>query len=316
MCDGFVPMKNNEKCAFLKSSPKVGGCSIVCTILGLGKFSFQRGIFVNALGLLLLLTVSLLTVHAERIEPPPSELEGVSVTERLNDKIPFELTFKDENGKEVALAEYFHKGKPVLLTLNYYECPMLCTLQLNGLVEALREINLYPGKDFEIVTASINPLETYKLAKLKKQNYIQSLGSPDSAAGWHFLTGKDNNIKELTRAVGFNYRFDPQSGEFAHVAALILLTPDGRISRYLYDVLYDPKVLRLSIIEASQGRIGTFADHVFLYCYRYNSATGKYTPIIMNIVRLAGTLTVAILAIALSIFWARDLRHYRVKTSS
>ncbi len=253
---------------------------------------------------------------AERIEPPPAELEGVGVTENLNAMVPLDLEFVDEEGRKVVLGNYVRGEKPVALTLNYYECPMLCTLQLNGLVEALKEVPLLPGKDFEIVTVSINPLETPPLAKLKKQNYLKEYGCTEAWQGWHFLTGKRENIRALTDSVGFHYRFDPKSGEFAHVAVLVLLTPDGRISRYIYDVLYDPKILRLSLIESSQGKIGTPLDQVFLYCFRYNSETGKYTLVVMNIVRLAGGLTIITLGFVLGIFWARELILFRRKSSN
>ena len=241
------------------------------------------------------------------IQPPPKELEDVGVDEKANSEIPKELTFTDEDGQRVELKDFFSENKPVALTLNYYECPMLCTLQLNGLAEGLKDIGLTPGKEFEVVTVSINPEETPELAREKKRNYISYLGNPEASSGWHFLTGKEDNIKALADAVGFKYRYNPETGEFAHVAVLVVLTPQGIISRYLYGVQYEAKVLRLSLIEASQGKIGNPLDQIILYCYRYDAATGRYTPVAINIVRLSGAMTLTILGVLLGIFWIKDI---------
>lgn len=244
----------------------------------------------------------------ERIDPPSSELEGVGISQKLGEKIDLNLVFTDEEGEKVSLREYFEKGVPVGITLNYYECPMLCTLQLNGLVDALKEISLVPGKDFQLITVSINPNETHELAKLKKSNYLKAYGRAGASVGWHFLTGDAENIRKLTEAVGFNYRFDPKTGEFAHVAVLVLLTPKGEISRYLADVLYDPKILRLSLVEASRGKIGNAIDQIFLYCFRYSSETGRYTPIVLNIVRIVSALVLMALLVVLGIFWLLEFK--------
>jgi len=248
------------------------------------------------------------------IQPPSEKLEGVGVDEKLNSPIPLDLTFLDENAQKVQLRDFFSEEKPVALTLNYYECPMLCTLQLNGLAEAIKDLGFVPGKEFELVTVSINPEETPELARSKKQNYISYLGNPEASLGWHFLTGEEDNIRALADAVGFRYRYDPETGEFAHVAVVVVLTPQGIISRYLYGVQYEAKVLRLSLIEASRGEIGTPLDKIILYCYRYDASAGRYTPIAMNIVRLSGLITLGVLGFLLGTFWIKDISKQKKAT--
>ncbi len=249
--------------------------------------------------------------RAQSADQPVSAMEGVGVDEQLDARVPLGLAFTDEQDREVRLADYFDGTHPVILTLNYYKCPMLCTLQLNGMVDTLSMMEWTAGQQFEIVTVSFNPLETPLLARQKKQNYIQSYGRPSAGAGWHFLTGGQAEIDALTQSVGFNYRWDDASQQYVHVAALIMLTPDGRVSRYLYDVLFEPRDLKLALLEASEGRIGTTVDHVLMYCYTYDPASGSYVPAAMNLMRLGGLLTLVVLAIVLGSLWARELARRR-----
>lgn len=236
----------------------------------------------------------------------PPELQGVRIEEHLGRKIPLDLTFRDEEGREVRLGDFFGHGRPVILTLVYYECPMLCNLVLSGLVQALEEIDWTPGREFEIVTVSFNPRETSALARLKKRNYLEAYGRPQAEKGWHFLTGEEPAIEKLTQAVGFGYRWNEERKEYAHQAAIFLLAPDGKITRYLYGVLYEPRTLRLSLVEAAGGRIGSTLDRVVLYCFHYDASEGRYTPVVMNFVRAGAGLVVVLLALLLGSLWLRE----------
>ena len=271
-----------------------------------------RGILARALAIAVVLAAPALPAFAqERSEPLPKALEGVGIDERLDAEIPLDLPFVDDRGQKVLLRDYFRPDRPVIVTLNYYECPMLCTLVLNGLVVALREMDFVPGREFDIVTVSIDPRETPTLAASKKRAYVGDLGKPSAAAGWHFLTGSPESIRGLADAVGFRYRFLEDQGEFAHGAAIYVATPGGRVSRILYGVQYEAKTLRLSLVEAAGGRIGTPLDRVLLYCYHYDSSTGTYAPAAVKIMRLGGALTAAILLAFLATWWMRDFRARR-----
>jgi protein SCO1/2 len=243
---------------------------------------------------------------AQRGEPLPTELEGVGITEHLDARVPLDTTFDDETGKQVTLGSYFVKDRPVILTLNYFTCPMLCTLILNGMTDAMKEIPWTPGRQFEIVTVSFDPTETPTLARLKKKSYLEAYGRPDAAAGWHFLTGEEESIRALTDAVGFKYRWDDTEKQFAHAAAIFILTPDGHISRYLYGVQFEPKDLRLALLEASSGKIGSPMDQVLMYCYHYDASSGRYSIAAQQIMKIGGILTVLVLAGWLIGFWLRE----------
>ncbi len=240
--------------------------------------------------------------------PVPADLEGVGITQKLDAQIPLDLKFTDENGNTVTLGEFFTEDRPVILTLVYYRCPMLCNLVLEGLIETLQGIDWVPGEEFEIVTVSIDPLETPELARAKKQNYLAEYGRPAAAAGWHFLTGKPEAIKALTETVGFGYRWVDERKEYAHAAAFFVSTPEGRLSRYLFGIRHEPRTLRLSLVEAAEGEIGSVVDQFLLYCYKYDAASGKYTAVAWRIMRLGGVLTVLILGAALLTFWKREFR--------
>ena len=218
----------------------------------------------------------------------------VSIEQKLNEQVPLDLTFRDENGQTVTLGQYFGK-KPVLLTLVYYECPSLCGLVLQGLLKSLRVINYTPGEQFEIVTVSISPTETPELAAAKKANFLKEYGRQDAAAGWHWLTGDEKNIRALADAVGFRYVYDPKTKQYAHAAGIMLLTPSGKISRYFYGIEYSPRDLRLGIIDASQGKVGSLVEKVILFCYQYDPTTGKYGLLVVRLIQLGGLLTLLIL---------------------
>jgi protein SCO1/2 len=224
----------------------------------------------------------------------PQILKGVGFDQKLNEPIPLDVSFRDETGREVKLADYFD-GKPVVLVMAYFRCPMLCTQVLNGLVEGLRETDLVMGKDFRVLTVSFDPADSPKMAAAKRKNYIRAYGDPEAAADWHFLTGPQTSIERLAHAIGFRYAYDPMSDQYAHAAGIVVLTPVGRISRYFYDVHYSGRDLRLGLVEASQNHIGTAIDQVLLFCFHYDPTAGRYGTAIMNFVRVGGVLTVIVL---------------------
>lgn len=248
-------------------------------------------------------------VAEDRQEPLPADLKGVEIVEHPDAQVPLDLRFVDESGGEVTLRDYFQHGRPVILTLNYYRCPMLCTLILNGLVQGMKDMPWVPGNQFEVVTVSIDPNETPNLARGKKKTYLEDYGKPEAEGGWHFLTGRQPDIRRLANAVGFGYAYIPERDEFAHGAAIFLLTPEGRISRTLYGVQFDGPTLRLALVEASQGRIGSVLDRFILYCYHYDATAGKYAPAALKIMQVGGGLTVLLLGSVLASLWLRELRH-------
>lgn len=233
----------------------------------------------------------------------PRELEGVGIEERLGHKIDLSLEFIGEDGYPHPLGEYFSSGKPVILNLVYYSCPMLCTLVLNGQTEALREIPQTVGKDFEIVTISIDPTENYKLALSKKVAYLASYER--SKDGWHFLADYRNNVARLAEQVGFRYRWDDRSKQYAHAAAIMILSPDGMVSRYLYGVRFKPFDLRLALAEAAGGKTGV-SDRILLYCFHYDPAARSYALVAMNVMRAGGVLALLVLGFALFRLWRRE----------
>ncbi len=249
--------------------------------------------------------------YAGREEPLPKGLLDVGITERLGTTVPGDLTFKDESGHSVRLGGYFDGRRPVILTLNYFECPMLCTLELNGLVDGLRKVAWEPGRDFQIVTVSFNPLETPTLARLKKQSYVASYDKPGAWAGWHFLTGSAEGIKALTDAVGFRYHYDERTGQFAHATAIMLTDGHGRLTRYLYGVEFEPKALRLALTEAGEGKVGTATDQILLYCFHYDANEGRYVVAATNLMRVGGALTASVVAGFLLVMWRREARRRR-----
>lgn len=246
--------------------------------------------------------------QAENKTVAPPGLEGVGIDQRLNEQVPLNLTFKNEQGQTVRLGDYFHAGHPVIVNLVYYQCPMLCTEVLNGLTSALKVMPFTPGKEFEIVTLSIDPRETPQLAANKKDMYLRKLGNPEAGKGWHFLTGEQSQIKALADAIGWHYRYDPKLNQFAHAAGIVLVTPEGRIAQYYYGVEYSARDIRLGIVEASQNRIGSLADQVLLYCFHYDPHVGRYSAVITNIIRLAGIITVVVLGGAMMLLFLKEKR--------
>jgi len=233
----------------------------------------------------------------------PPILRDVGFDQRVGESIPLDLEFRDETGRPVALREYFGR-RPVLLVPAYYQCPMLCTLVLNGVVSALRALSFDVGDQFSVITFSFNPHDTSALAAAKKQTYLDEYRRPGAAAGWHFLTGDQESIARLTRAIGFRYAFDPAHDQYAHASGIVVLTPTGTIARYFYGVEYAPRDLRLALVEASQNRIGTVVDQLLLFCFHYDPATGRYSAMALTAMRVGGVLTV----LALATFIARALR--------
>ena len=222
-------------------------------------------------------------------------IPDVGIDQHLNEQVPLDITFLDESGRTVRLGEYFG-SKPVILTLVYYSCPMLCTLVLNGVTDSLSELTFNAGQEFNVVTVSIDPRETPQLAAAKKKLHVLQYGRAGAAEGWHFLTGGEDSIKRLTSAVGFRYKFDPGTNQFAHASGIMILTPQGKIARYFYGIQYPPRDLRLGLVEASANRIGSPVDQVLLLCYHYDLLLGKYSGQAMNVVRLGGALTLLMLA--------------------
>jgi len=235
----------------------------------------------------------------------PPALRKVRIEQRLNIQIPLETQFRDESGRTVALSDYFGR-KPVILALVYYECPMLCTQILNGLTGSLKALSFDAGNEFEVLAVSFNPKDTPETAAAKKANHVRRYGRKGTENGWHFLSGEERSIRSLTEAVGFHYAYDPATQQYAHASAIMILTPQGKISRYFYGVEYAPRDVKLGLMEASQNKIGSPVDQAMLYCYQYDPTTGKYGPVVMNIVRLSGAATLLVLGTALIIFWRRE----------
>ena len=237
----------------------------------------------------------------------PDLLKDVGIDQKLDQSIPLDLAFRDEHGNPVQLGQYFRE-KPVILSLVYYNCPMLCTQVLNGLESSLKLIPMDIGKQFNVVTVSVDPTERPVLAEAKQALYSGLYGRPGAAEGWHFLTGDEQQIKRLANAVGFRYAYDPASKQFAHASAIMVLTPKGKISRYFYGIQFPSRDLRLGLVEASQGKIGTPVDQVLLFCYHYDASTGKYGLLISRLIQAAAAATV--LAIAGLVLVLRRKEHY------
>jgi protein SCO1/2 len=253
------------------------------------------------------------SVSAQRVEPLPEELKGVGVTEHLGEQIPLDLQFVDSNGKPVALRQFFDGRRPVILTLNYSNCPMLCSLQLNGLFDALKRMPWAVGDQFEMITVSFDPLETSARARMTKQKYLEIYQRTGAAEGWHFLTGREESIKKLADAVGFRYRYSEAQRQYVHVAVTYILTPDGRVSRYLYGVEYDPQTIRLAMVEAGGGKIGSTTDQILLFCYHYDAESGRYAPAAFRLMQFGGAFTVLIVG---GVIWILRRREKAKKSST
>jgi protein SCO1/2 len=242
----------------------------------------------------------------KRTKPPG--LEHVGIDQLLGQQVPLDLQFRDEAGKTVKLADYFHNGRPVIVNLVYYQCPMLCGEVLQGMSAAVKVLKFTPGKEYEVVTVSIDPREGPDLATAKKQSVMERLGRPGAEKGWHFLVGDQPQIDALAKSIGWHYQYDQKTNQFAHAAGIVLVTPEGTIAQYYYGVEYSARDLRLGIVEASQNKVGSLADQVLLYCYHYDPRTGKYGAVVTNIVRLGGVLTVFILGGFLIVLYRHEPR--------
>ncbi len=246
-------------------------------------------------------------VPVQNIGIRPSLLKNVGLDQKLNAQIPLDLTFTDENGNTVRLGQYFG-SKPVILTLVYYTCPMLCTRILNDLDESLRQIPANMGKDYTVLTVSIDPDDTTVMAASKHQLYTGIYGRKSGINGWHFLTGQQADIKALAAAVGFRYTYDPASKQFAHASGIMIATPEGKLSRYFYGITFRPIDLRLALDQASSGKIGSPVDAILLFCCEYDPATGKYGVIISHVIQLAGGVTLLLLGGLIFVLFRRE--HY------
>jgi len=224
----------------------------------------------------------------------PTVLKTVGIEQRLNEQVPLDTVFKDEHGQEVRLGDVA-KGKPVVLALVYYSCPMLCNQILNGALASLRQVSFNAGEQYEMIAISFDSRETPELAATKKQTYVKAYNRAGADAGWHFLTGDDANIKRVTDAAGFHYKWDDKTNQFAHASGIMLLTPEGKLARYFYGIEYPARDVRLGLVEASENKIGSPVDTLMLYCYHYDPATGKYGAVVMNIMKVAGAITVALI---------------------
>ncbi len=235
----------------------------------------------------------------------PDLLVGIGLDQRLGQKIPLDLPFVDEQGRTVRLGDFFGK-RPVILTLVYYECPMLCTQVLNGLATSIRPLTFDVGREFDIVTISFNPRDTPELARAKKANYIEAYHRPGAAAGWHFLTGTPASIDALTAAVGFRYTYDPTSSQYAHASGIMVLTPDGTLSKYFYGIEYWPRDVRFALMEASERKIGSVIDQLLLPCFHYDPKSARYSVAVMRLVRSAGIATVLAIVTGIIVMRRRD----------
>lgn len=263
---------------------------------------------------LALLTALLLTSGApSRGAELPKEVRDVQITEHLGSQLELaKYRFRDETGREVVLKDYFNRGRPVLLNLVYYECPNLCNFLLNGLVTGLKRLDWLPGREFEIVTVSINPHDAPSLAAAKKRAYLKSYGREAAESGWHFLTapadGDEGPARALATDVGFGYRYDAREKQYAHSAAIFLLTPEGKLSRYLYGIDFPAKELRLGLLEASNGKVGTVVDRLLLFCYRYDPDARKYSLVLTRVMQAGSAGSVFFFGTYLGVFWVRQRR--------
>jgi protein SCO1 len=237
----------------------------------------------------------------------PAQLQNVGFEPQLNAQMPLDVNFRDESGRDVQLREFFGR-KPVVLALVYYGCPMLCNQVEMGVVGSLKMLSFSPASDYEVIFVSFDPRETPDMAAKKKAAALVRFGRPETAAGWHFLTGREESVRAVTSAANFRYSFDEKHDLFAHASGIMLLTPDGRISRYFYGVEYPSRDVRLGLVDASAGKIGTPIDHLLLFCFQYNPETARYSATVLRIVRLGGILTIFTIVAGILIFRRRDIR--------
>ncbi|MED5268854.1 MAG: SCO family protein [Candidatus Neomarinimicrobiota bacterium] len=234
----------------------------------------------------------------------------IDIIERLGDIIALDAEFLNEKGESVLLKDFFYKDIPTIITLNYFECPMLCSLILNGLGDSIQKMNLDPGDEYQIITIDINPYESYQLANQKKNNYIKEYNIDNLDENWVFLTGTHDNIKKITDSLGFIYYYDRIRDEYMHPAALTIVSPEGMISRYLYGIQFIEKDLKLALLESAEGKIGSTLDKIILSCYRYDPYKNTYTIFATNIMRIGGIFTLIFIGLMLYNYWRKD--HYLI----
>lgn len=251
----------------------------------------------------------------DRIEALPGRLAGVQVNEKLGATLPLDAALTDSDGKAVRLGQYFTGERPVVLTFNYSDCPMLCSLQLTRFVQALTQLKRTAGTDFDIVTVSIDPAETVKRAADTKARYLRDYARPEAASGWHFLLGAEQTVRQIADSVGFSYTYNEARKEWLHAAVLMVLTPDGKVARYIYGVDYHPETLNLSLVESSEGKIGSTMDRLVLYCFHYDETEGRYAPVAMNIMRVGAGLVAVALGAFLTVYWVAESRKKRALAS-
>ena len=260
-------------------------------------------------GLIVVLAVALILLVSAAArahdDKRPAALRDVAFDQKLNQQVPLDVTFRDENGETVLLANYF-KGKPVILNFVYYKCQDLCPLLLDGVVRSLRALSFDLGNQFDVLTVSFDPHDDPPLAAAKKSDLVQKYSRPGAATGWHFLTGDETSIQRLTQSVGFRYSYDAHTGEFAHAAGIIILTPQGKTSRYFYGIDFSPRDVRLGLIEAATAKIGSPIDQLLLFCYHYDPSTGKYNLLVARVIQIAGAFTVLALGTFIMVMLRRD----------
>ena len=242
--------------------------------------------------------------QAAGITPP--QLQEVTFKQRLGDQLPLDARLRDEVGADVTLGDYFRTGRPVVLAFVYYRCPMLCTQVMNGISSALKVLPFAIGKDFDVVLVSFDPRDTPKDAAEKKRTHLQYWSTEATAPSWHFLTGDEAGVRRITSSAGFTYHWEERTQQFAHVSGLLVVTPDGHLSRYFYGIEYSPKELRLALVESGEGKVGSAIDELLLYCFHYDPEAGRYGAVVMNLIRLGGVLTLAAMAAFILLSRRRD----------
>jgi protein SCO1/2 len=246
--------------------------------------------------------------HGAARSQAPAAVKGVDVLERLGDRVPENSPFVDSEGRPFQLADVLHQGKPVILTLVYYRCPALCSLVLSGLTRSLRGLDLKLGEDYRVVTLSIDPTETSRMAAESKRGHLQAMGVDPLTQAWTFGTGNDPEIRSLAEALGFQYTYDEASKQYAHAAAIFVLSPDGKVSRYLYGIDFPTRDMRMALVEASQGKVGTALDRVLLTCFKYDATTRRFEPYVLGFIRIGASLVFFALATLLAVLWRQELK--------
>lgn len=287
------------------------------------SFFLDKKLFISIAVIIWVLFGQIVTVFAynpsekgQLAHETPKQLQDIGIDERLGGQLNLSLPFMSDDGKPVTLSSYFHSDRPVLLTMVYYECPSLCNFHLNGVTDALKQMEWTAGKEFEVVAVSMDHRETPEMASKKKASYLKEYGRLDATEGWHFLTGTEEHVGALAQQIGFKFKWDEETQQYAHASAAVLVTPEGKISRYLYGVEFAPKTLRFGLLEASNGKIGGIVDQLVLFCFQFDPNKNKYTIYAYNIMRLGGALAVVILALFFVPIWLKERRKQKSVPSS